>query len=54
MILSKLKSVSSILNEMQEGREYQSIIGLAPAPNLDLMDEVVRALKGRLGEGFSP
>ena len=36
--------VKSLLDVMQDGREYQSIVSAVVAPGLDLMDEVVRGI----------
>ena len=37
--------VSSLLDEMQDGREYESIVGCMTGPEVNLTDEVVRALE---------
>ena len=37
--------VTSLLDAIEEGNEYQSIVSVVPKSNLDLLDEVVRGLK---------
>lgn len=37
--------VASLLDEMRDGREYESIVGCTTPPTLNLLDELVRALK---------
>lgn len=39
------QAVPSLLDAMEDGNEYGSIVPVTPAPGLDLMDELVRSLK---------
>lgn len=39
-----VKTVDSLLDNMQDGNEYGSIVSAVPQPSLDLFDEVVRGI----------
>jgi hypothetical protein len=41
---SQPQFVSSLFDRMQEGKEYQSIVGARVAPGVELLDDVVRGL----------
>jgi len=42
---TKVEVVDSLLDRMQDGNEYGSIVSVAPRENLDLIGEVIRALE---------
>lgn len=42
--VAALAQVPSLLDAMQDGNEYGSIVSLTPAPEANLVDEIVRAL----------